>query len=129
MKLLRAILCSVLLAMSQHAAAQESQIRSYSQKTLLKNWALSRCLAQVAVGSAEKDDANATAGAYLEFGKQPLEAYEELGRLVDEYAGRAYRGSIESSFNTMKCIDLFHSRELDRLTDKLLSKAKGARRP
>ena len=115
--------------MCQHAEAQESQIRSYSQKTLLKNWALSRCLAQVAADSAAKDDANATAGAYLEFGKQPLEAYEELGRLVDEYVGRRYHGSVESSFNTMKCIDLFHSRELDRLTDKLLRKAKWARRP
>ena len=124
MRLLPAISCCVLLAMSQHAEAQESQIRSYSQKTLLKNWALSRCLAQVAADSAAKDDANATAGAYLEFGKQPLEAYEELGRLVDEYAGRTYHGSVESSFNTMKCIDLFHSRELDRLTVRLLRKAK-----
>jgi hypothetical protein len=97
----------------------EAPTAKYSQKVLLKNWALSVCLAQVAKDPSERDDANATAGAYLEFGHQQVEAYDQLRKLADQYAARKYAGSVASEFNTMKCIDLFHSRELDALAGKL----------
>ncbi|WP_217444660.1 T6SS amidase immunity protein Tai4 family protein [Burkholderia metallica] len=102
-------------------AAPDSRSPSerYSQKTLLKNWALSVCLAQVAHSVRDRDDANASASAYLEFGQQPIEAYDALRALARRYATRTYSGSISASFNTMKCIDLFHSRELDMLADRL----------
>jgi hypothetical protein len=118
MRTLVAAACCALLSLSQQAIAQEAATRTYSQKTLLKNWALSRCLAKVFTDTATQDDANATAGAYLEFGKQPIEAYEAINRLIDQFAMRSYSGSVKSSFNTMKCIDLFHSAELERLASK-----------
>jgi len=98
-------------------AATPSMTATYSQQTLLKNWALSVCLAHVAdvAGAiAVRDDANATASAYLEFGRQPLADYEALAALARRYAQRRYSGSIDAQFNTMKCIDLFHSAELER---------------
>ncbi len=104
------------------ASGTEPMTHTYSQKTLLKNWALSACLARVAKDERDRDDANATAGAYLEFGRQPIEAYDSLRKLVDQYAARTYQGSIDSRFDTMKCIDLFHSRELDRLAARLARK-------
>lgn len=97
----------------------EAMTGKYSQKALLKNWALSVCLAQVAKDASDRNDANATAGAYLEFGHQQIEAYDQLRRLVAQYAARKYAGSVDSEFNTMKCIDLFHSKELDALAAKL----------
>lgn len=97
----------------------EPETAKYSQRTLLKNWALSVCLAKVANDEQTKADANATAGAYLEFGRQPIKAYEAIHRLVDQYAARKYAGSIASEFNTMKCIDLFQSRELNRIVVRL----------
>ncbi|MBR0567059.1 hypothetical protein J5J83_13130 [Azoarcus sp. L1K30] len=93
---------------------------TYSQKTLLKNWALSVCLAAVTKDADARDDANATASAYLEFGRQGIEAYEALRELAHQYANRKYGGSIKSDFNTMKCIDLFHSKDLDRMVTKLV---------
>ena len=95
---------------------------SYSQQVLLKNWGLSVCLAMVAQDDDRKADANATASAYMEFGQQGVEAYEEIQKLAEEYANRQYSGSIPSEFNTMKCIDLFHSKELDNLTRRLSRK-------
>jgi len=86
---------------------------------LLKNWALSACLAISSKDAGAKADANATASAYMEFGRQRIEAYEELRKLAEKYATLRYSGSIPSEFNTMKCIDLFHSGELDRLVTKL----------
>lgn len=101
----------------------QSATETYSQKTLLKNWALSVCLATVFKDTHTREDANATASAYLEFGRQPIEAYDALRKLAEQYANRRYAGSIKSDFNTMKCVDLFHSKELDSLTSKL-SKSK-----
>jgi len=106
--------------MGSQAFAQESQ-DTYSQKALLKNWALSRCLAQVYTDESSKNDANATASAYLEQGRQPITAYEELSALVEKYAKRTYEGSIKSDFNTMKCIDLLNSKELESKTLALTS--------
>ena len=92
---------------------------SYSQKDLLKNWALSTCLATVATDPALRADANATAGAYMEFGHQAPEAYAALRELAENFAARRYSGSVEGRFDTMKCIDLFHSRELNSLAARL----------
>jgi methionine-rich copper-binding protein CopC len=97
---------------------------SYSQKDLLKNWALSACLATVATDPALRADANATASAYMEFGHQAPEAYAALRELVEKYAARHYNGSVEGRFDTMKCIDLFHSRELNSLTTRLAKPSK-----
>ena len=92
---------------------------TYSQRDLLKNWALSACLAKMATDEGARADANATASAYMEFGRQGVEAYDALRKLVDQYAARRYVGSVEGKFNTMKCIDLFHSRALNRLAATL----------
>ena len=111
-----ALLC--LVGLCTAAAAQEPATAKYSQKTLLKNWALSRCLAQIAPDEASRNDANATAAAYLEFGHQPIETYEAIDGLVATFIKREYAGSTKSSYNTMKCIDLFHSRDLDLVARK-----------
>lgn len=107
----------------QSAAYSVPMTGTYSQKTLLKNWALSVCLAAIAKDAAARDDANATASAYLEFGRQKIEAYDTLRALAHQYANRKYGGSIKSDFNTMKCIDLFHSKDLDRLVIKLVRRS------
>jgi hypothetical protein len=89
---------------------------SYSKRELLKNWALSACLAKITDDAKTKADANATASVYLGFFKQPIEDHGRLQKLVQEYVDRKYSSSIPSEFNTMKCIDLFRSGELDSHT-------------
>lgn len=117
--LLLALLASVLATETKASNNNtQSATQTYSQKTLLKNWALSVCLAEVTVDAKTREDANATASAYLEFGHQPLEAYDELRPLITQFTSRKYGGSIEGEFNTMKCIDLFHSKALDRIARK-----------
>ncbi|MBB3285027.1 T6SS amidase immunity protein Tai4 family protein [Mitsuaria sp. BK037] len=111
---------------SQSPAAKvtASATASYSQKTLLKNWTVSVCLAKVAKTQEAKEDANAAASAYMEFGRQPIEAYEPLRELADSYSKRVYSGAVQSEFNTMKCIDLMHSRELEVLATRLSKQAR-----
>jgi hypothetical protein len=117
-----------LLACAHGAQAAEQPAAhataSYSQTDLLKNWALSTCLATVATDPALRADANATASAYMEFGHQAPEAYAALRELAESYAARRYSGSVEGRFDTMKCIDLFHSRELNSLATRLAKPSK-----
>lgn len=110
------------IAVPASAADPTPQTGKYSQKTLLKNWTLSRCLGQAYGIKAAEDDAYRTAGAYLEFSRVPVERFERLSALVEKYLRADFRGSVEGSYNTMKCIDLFHSRELDRLATRLASR-------
>lgn len=86
-----------------------------TQATLLKKWALSRCLAKASANSAAGDDAAKAAAAYLERGAAGVEIYEKLDALADSYLTREYTGSVKSNYNTMKCLDLYDSEELDRL--------------
>lgn len=118
-KLLSILVFVASMSASASATAQPlPQTSQYSQMTLLKNWALSICLAQAARDERTAQDAASTAGAYMEFGRQDLVVYEEIRALVAKYGALEYGGSVPSEFNTMKCIDLFHSKELDRLTTK-----------
>lgn len=115
--------CLAMAATSTFGAGQ-SMTSKYSQRDLLRNWTLSVCLATVYKDPTTKEDANQTAAAYLEYGRQGIEAYDELRKLVDAYAARRYAGSTGAEFNTMKCIDLLNSPELEKLSSKLISKTK-----
>jgi len=92
----------------------------YSQRELLANWALSRCLAAAYPSLAAKEDAEVSASGYLEFGKAPIEAYEKIEALVKKALAEKYESSLKSDLNTMKCIDLYHSAELRRSIDASL---------
>lgn len=118
---------ALLLPLALPAGAAETvapMTAHYSQQDLLKNWALSACLAAVATDEVARADANATASAYMEFGRQDPAAYDALRQLAEQYARRNYGGSVPGQFNTMKCIDLYHSRELGRLVTKLSKPAR-----
>jgi Type VI secretion system (T6SS), amidase immunity protein len=109
---------------ANNALASGSAIQSYSQTLLLKNWVLSRCLAKAYPSKQAKTDAQLSASGYLEFGNVPIEAYDEGELLVDQYLKRTYSGVIKNSYNTMKCIDLFHSKALEALTQKYTANIK-----
>lgn len=96
-------------------------IESYSQRELLKNWTLSICFATITKDASTKKDAGTTASGYAEFGGLSVEERDDLLVLIQKYIARKYSGhETKSEFNTMKCIDLFYSTELDRLIDKFL---------
>ena len=77
------------------------------------NWALSRCIGKAAKDERDRSDAFASAGGYLEQGELGIEIYEEMSKLVDLYLAKTYGSVVGSDLNTMKCIDLYSSEELD----------------
>jgi Type VI secretion system (T6SS), amidase immunity protein len=91
-----------------------------AQKNQMKKWALSICFARITSDEQTKKDAGATARAYLENSSQDVEDFAQIGKLIDQFLARPYAGSDKGSYQTMKCIDLFHSKELAQLTAKLV---------
>ena len=97
------------------SCSQSVSNRPDPQVEILKKWTLSRCLSQAAANTPAGDDAAKTASAYLEMGHAMIEVYEKLDAMAKEYLTRTYTGSVKSPYDTMKCIDLFESPELDRI--------------
>jgi Type VI secretion system (T6SS), amidase immunity protein len=107
----------VLVLTQSIACAGGSGVAAHAtQAAVLKKWALSRCLAKAGGDTPAGDDAAKTAAAYLEMGGAGIEAYEKLDALAGRYLEREYSGSVRSNYSTMKCLDLYESDELDRLT-------------
>ena len=115
MKTTTALAFAIASLLAQPASSNSGQIRHYSQRALLKNWALSRCLAKAYASDEAKDDANKSAAAYLEFGKAPIENYAAIDTLVDAQLAQTYDGSVKGPYNTLKCIDLYNGPALDKL--------------
>jgi len=95
----------------------------YSSIQYLKNYALSACIADGYKSDEVVKDSSAAAGGYLELGSLPLEAYTEASSLGRKFLAKEYQSSSGAKLTLMKCIDFFHSKELDRLANKYRKKS------
>jgi hypothetical protein len=101
------------------ADAKDANVRvEYSPIQYLKNFALSTCIADGYKSDDVVKDSNAAAGGYLELGSFPFEAYEEAASLGKKFLAKDYQGKSGEQITLMKCIDLFHSKELDQLAKR-----------
>jgi hypothetical protein len=91
---------------------------AYSPIQYLKNFALSTCIADGYKADEVVKDGSAAAGGYLELGRFPFEAYEEAALLGKKFLAKDYQSISGEQLILMKCIDLFHSKELDQLAKK-----------
>jgi hypothetical protein len=108
-----------LLAAPSSVDAKDTDVRvEYSAVQYLKNFALSVCISDGYKSEEVVKDSSDAAGGYLEFGGFPMEAYEEAEALGKKYLAREYKSIHGEKLTLMKCIDLFHSKELDQLARK-----------
>jgi Type VI secretion system (T6SS), amidase immunity protein len=103
------------LLVDAHAANTRVE---YSAIQYLKNFALSACIAQGYTADEVVKDSRAAAGGYLELGSFSLEASMEAAALAKTFLAKDYEGKHGDKLTLMKCIDLFHSKELDQLARK-----------
>lgn len=118
------LLSVVLVAALPAAALADRANIEYSSRDLFKNYALSSCIADAYDSAQVKLDASTAAAGYLELGEGPLEAYTEATVLGREFLARTYLGTKDTSYNMMKCVDFFHSNELNSLADRYFERAK-----
>jgi hypothetical protein len=115
----KAVAAVALLVAPLSADAEVAHVRvEYSAIQYLKNFALSTCIADGYKSDEVVKDSSAAAGGYLELGKLPFEAYEEAAALGRKFLAKEYLSISGEQLTLMKCIDFFHSKELDQLARK-----------
>jgi hypothetical protein len=90
----------------------------YSGIQYLKNFALSVCITEGYISDEVVKDSRAAADGYLQLGSFPFAAYEEAASLSKKFRAKKYLSFTGDELTLMKCIDLFHSNELDRMAKK-----------
>jgi len=111
---------SILLLLLTGCASVKADNENYSAKEYFKNYALSTCIADGYQSQETASDAAAAARGYLELGDLPLEAHTEATLLGREYLKREYKSKSGAALVLMKCIDFYHSDELEALYQKHL---------
>ena len=103
------LLLSATLANARDPSSQDA-------KTLFRHFALSACI-QLGFPEIAKE-AGAAAGAYVQFGSHPAEAYMATGPLAEKFLKQDYPSFSDHKLTLMKCIDFADSREITRLMAK-----------
>jgi hypothetical protein len=116
-----AVFAFLVASMLADAVADAARVE-YSPIQYLKNFALSVCLADGYTSEEVKKDSLAAAGGYSERSSLPFEAYEQAESLAKQFLAKEYRSFSGEKLVLMKCIDLFHSRELDQLAKRYYKK-------
>jgi hypothetical protein len=111
------------LVAPQFVDAKAADVRvEYSPIQYLKNFALSACIADGYKSDEVVKDSSAAASGYLELGSLPFEAYTEAALLGKKFLAKEYQSISGQKLTLMKCIDFFHSKELDQLAKKYSKK-------
>lgn len=105
-----------------HAGTDQVVAVSRNNATNFKDRALAYCVAQAYKDSPAGQDATKTGGVFLEWTYYDLDANSEIEDLIAKYLHRDYSTPIEgyadTKFSLLKCIDMYHSAELDALIRK-----------
>ncbi|PNS10109.1 type VI secretion protein [Mixta theicola] len=88
----------------------------------MKNYALSVCVAKGYNSKQVKKDASATARGYLEFGNYSLAAHSAVIKLANEFIANKYSSQSREPMTLAKCIDLYHSAELESIVKQYKGK-------
>lgn len=102
--------------------AGNSERAHYTAIQYLKNYALSACLADGYKATEVVSDATAGANGYKELGSLDIDAYNEALTIVHDFLKKEYASQTGERLIIMKCIDLYHSKELDQLARKYSAK-------
>lgn len=114
-------ICLATMLFSMRANAKSE----YSAEQYIKNYALSVCVAKRYNSKEVKDDASAAARGYLEFGDYSLAAHSAVRKLVDEFLAKTYSSQSGEPMTLAKCIDVYHSAELENIVKQYKGKEDG----
>jgi hypothetical protein len=92
--------------------------KHYTPIQYLKNYALSSCIADGYQSKEVANDAVIAANGYKELGSLDIDAYNEAAVLGRMFLSKNYMSQSGENLVIMKCIDFFHSKELDHIVRK-----------
>lgn len=122
-KVIHVFFCSLgIFTSGCYGDSTEKKNSIYSPVEYLKNYALSSCVADGYRTREVMSDAVAAANGYKELGSLGIDAYNEAAILGRNFLAKNYVGQSGEKLVLMKCIDFYHSKELDNLARKYATK-------
>jgi len=124
------ILCTIPVICSEIANAQlpDAANRSYAQN--YKDKVLAACIATAYKGTKDVSrDATYTASALNEWGRYDIDGSTgKMEEIISQFLSRPYHSihSEEVHLNLLKCIDLYHSKELEAQVKLYVSNPTGS---
>jgi uncharacterized protein YdiU (UPF0061 family) len=112
-------------------ADEHRDVYSYNHKELLKNWTFTTCMALMVHTDEAQDAMSKAASEYEEVINTSLNDLRMLEKLAFKYVGLRYLPYVQAVYpgeffpgnlNAQKCINLYHSKELDDLVKKITKK-------
>ncbi|EGT4373744.1 hypothetical protein SNQ26_003015 [Cronobacter malonaticus] len=120
MKLKTRIAAFTVLTVSFHAALAQplASISEFTQPQIFSEWVQNRCMGHIADSAALKEDANASAAAWLEASELPVEAFNEADTIITQALKTPASGTAKSDYRVLKCSLIAHSPEMTALYKK-----------
>ncbi|MBD8598174.1 type VI secretion system amidase immunity protein Tai4 [Pseudomonas sp. CFBP 8772] len=120
------ILTAPLASATDRSSSPQSIEQSYGRN--YKDMVLATCVANAYKGDENAaKDAGSSASALRDWTYYDLEkSPDEVKALVNSYLGRSYKNQLVEAevkgvrFDFLKCLDLYHSKELDSLAKKIV---------
>ncbi|NCH36450.1 T6SS amidase immunity protein Tai4 family protein [Cronobacter sakazakii] len=120
MKLKTRIAAFTVLTVSFHAALAQplASISEFTQPQIFSEWVQNRCMGHIADSVALKEDANASAAAWLEASELSVEAFNEADTIITQALKTPVGGTAKSDYRVLKCSLIAHSPEMTALYQK-----------
>ncbi len=118
-KIGKSLLLLGLLPLTSAAAPEAPLYQRLGPEQNLKAYALNFCIGEAfKEQKAIQTETIVAARAYFDFGRFGHDAYIDAAKLATSFLAKNYISENGEKLAMLKCIDLFHSKELDALAKK-----------
>lgn len=97
----------LLLVLAINASAVYAQnlpaVSAFSQQQIFENWVQNRCISKIADNKSLKDDAEASAAAWLEASNLPAENFEKADQIIVSSLKEKIGGTEPGQYQVLKC--------------------------
>ncbi|EKS6886589.1 hypothetical protein QCH21_000296 [Enterobacter bugandensis] len=97
----------LLLVLAINASAVYAQnlpaVSAFTQQQIFENWVQNRCISKIADSKSLKDDAEASAAAWLEASDLPPENFEKADKIIDTLLKEKVGGTEQGDYQVLKC--------------------------
>lgn len=78
-------------------------VSAFSQQQIFENWVQNRCISKIADSKSLKDDAEASAAAWLEASDLPAENFEKADKVIATLLKENVGGTQSGHYQVLKC--------------------------
>lgn len=88
---------------------------SFTQQKIFTHWVENRCIGKITSDKNLISDANASAAAWLEVSKLPVEIYQQADAAIDKGLEEPLTGATNSTYNILKCTLIASSDDVQKI--------------